>query len=130
MKYKNSGVVFLCLNLLMFWWCLVKDNTPLASKRPFLWISLKSRLVRAARETSKFHNLSLLPHEKNWCSNAMLFTLTTQSTSSQTQSAKATCGGIFVPLLACLIFMLTCQIFFLDSHIHYGRIFLKNLLII
>ena len=35
-----------------------------------------------------------------------------------------------VPLLACQIFMLTCQIFFFDSHIHYGRIFFKNLLII
>ena len=33
----------------------VKDNNPLARKRPFLWISQKSRLVRAARETSKFH---------------------------------------------------------------------------
>ena len=31
---------------------------PLARKRPFHWISMKSRLVRAARETSKFQNWS------------------------------------------------------------------------
>ena len=34
----------------------VKDNKPLARKRPFYWISIKSRLVRAAMETSKFQN--------------------------------------------------------------------------
>ena len=33
-------------------WCPVsKITTPLACKRPFHWISMKSRLVRAARET-------------------------------------------------------------------------------
>ena len=34
----------------------VKDNNPLARKRSFHWISMKSRLARAARETSKFQN--------------------------------------------------------------------------
>ena len=33
-------------------------TTPLARKRPFLWISMKSRLVRAARETSELHKWS------------------------------------------------------------------------
>ena len=31
-------------------------TTPSARKRPFHWISKKSKLVRAARETSKFPN--------------------------------------------------------------------------
>ena len=36
-------------------WCpLSRITTPLARKRPIHWISMKSRLVRAARETSKF----------------------------------------------------------------------------
>ena len=35
----------------------VMDNNPLGGS--FLWVLKKSRLVRAARETSKFHNLSL-----------------------------------------------------------------------
>ena len=38
----------------------VKDNNPLARKRSFHWISMKSRHVRAARETSKFQNWSHL----------------------------------------------------------------------
>ena len=34
-------------------WCLVSMiTTPCARKRPFHWISVKSRLVRAARETN------------------------------------------------------------------------------
>ena len=38
-------------------WCPVsKITTPLARKRPFPLISMKSRLVRAASETSKFRN--------------------------------------------------------------------------
>ena len=40
-------------------WCPVsRITTPLARKRPFHWISTKRRLVRAARETSKFHRWS------------------------------------------------------------------------
>ena len=35
------------------------------SKRPFHWISMKSRLVRAARETSKFQNSSLLTNSRH-----------------------------------------------------------------
>ena len=37
-------------------WCPVSRITPLARKRPFHWISMKSKLVRATRETSKFQN--------------------------------------------------------------------------
>ena len=38
-------------------WCPVsRITTPLARKRPFPLISMKSRLVRAASETSKFRN--------------------------------------------------------------------------
>ena len=33
-----------------------KIKTSVACKRPFHWISKKSRLVRAAREISKFQN--------------------------------------------------------------------------
>ena len=40
-------------------------TTPLARKRPFHSISMKiSRLMRAARETSKFHNLLLLTNNR------------------------------------------------------------------
>ena len=40
-----------------FIWCPVsRITTPLARKRPFHWISMKIRLVRAAKETSKFQN--------------------------------------------------------------------------
>ena len=43
----------------------VKDNIPpLARKRPFRWISMKSRLLRAARETSKFKNCSHLTNSR------------------------------------------------------------------
>ena len=36
-------------------WCpVVRITIPLARQRPFLWISWKSRLVRAARKTSNF----------------------------------------------------------------------------
>ena len=39
-------------------WCpMSRITTPLALKRQFHWISMKSRLVRAARETSKFQKL-------------------------------------------------------------------------
>ena len=34
----------------------VRITTPFACKRPFHWISMKSRLARVARETSKFQN--------------------------------------------------------------------------
>ena len=38
-------------------WCAVSRITsPLSRKRPFHWITMKSRLARAARETSKFQN--------------------------------------------------------------------------
>ena len=38
-------------------WCpMTRVTNPLALKRPFHWISVKSRLVRDARETSKFQN--------------------------------------------------------------------------
>ena len=39
-------------------------NNPLAPKRPLHWISMKSGLVRAARETSKFHNCLLLTNSR------------------------------------------------------------------
>ena len=46
-------------------WCPVsRITTPLTRKTPFLWISMKSRLVRAARETSKFHNCLLLANNR------------------------------------------------------------------
>ena len=36
-------------------WCPAsKISTPLEHKRPFRWISIKRRLVRAAKETSRF----------------------------------------------------------------------------
>ena len=39
-------------------WCSVwRTTTPLARKRPFHWISMKSRLVRSTIGTSKFQNL-------------------------------------------------------------------------
>ena len=38
------------------WWPVSRITTPLARKRSFHWISMKSRLVRAAKETSKFQN--------------------------------------------------------------------------
>ena len=42
-------------------WCHMSRITiPLARKRPFHWISKKSGLVRAARESSKFQNWSLI----------------------------------------------------------------------
>ena len=42
-------------------WCHMSRITiPLARKRPFHWISSKSGLVRAARESSKFQNWSLI----------------------------------------------------------------------
>ena len=34
----------------------VRITTPFACKRPFHWISMKSRLARVARDTSKFQN--------------------------------------------------------------------------
>ena len=37
------------------WSSVARKATPFAHKRPFLWISMKSRPVRAARETSKLH---------------------------------------------------------------------------
>ena len=38
-------------------WCPVsRITTPLARKRPFHWILIKSMLVRAARKTSNFQN--------------------------------------------------------------------------
>ena len=46
-------------------WCPVsRITTPLARKRPFRWISLKSRLVRAARETSKLQNRSYITNSR------------------------------------------------------------------
>ena len=46
-------------------WCpLSRITTLLARKRPFHWISMRSRLVRAARDSSKFLNWSLLKEEK------------------------------------------------------------------
>ena len=42
----------------------VKDKTPLTRKRPFLWISMKSMFVKAARETSKFQNLLRLTNSR------------------------------------------------------------------
>ena len=41
------------------WW-----HTPLARKIQFLWISIKNKLVRAARETSKFQNWSHLTYSR------------------------------------------------------------------
>ena len=46
-------------------WCpLSRITTPLARKRPFHWISMKSKLVRAARETSIYQNWSLLTNSR------------------------------------------------------------------
>ena len=36
------------------WYCVSRITNPLARKRPLHWISMNSRPVRAARETSKF----------------------------------------------------------------------------
>ena len=47
------------LNSKTCWW-----HTPLARKIPFLWISIKNKLLRAARETSKFQNLSHLSYSR------------------------------------------------------------------
>ena len=64
--YLKRFFVFHFLNIFMSveWdvkWCRVsRITTPLAHKRPFHWILMKSRLVRADRETSKFQNWSHL----------------------------------------------------------------------
>ena len=42
----------------------VNDNNPLARKRPFHWISMKSRFVRAAKETLKFQNWTHLTNSR------------------------------------------------------------------
>ena len=42
----------------------VKDNNPLARQRPFHWIAMKMRLVRAARKTYKFQNGSHLTNSR------------------------------------------------------------------
>ena len=44
------------------WFPVSRITTLLACKILFHWISMNSRLVRAARETSKFQNWSLLPN--------------------------------------------------------------------
>ena len=44
--------------------CVSRITTSLAHKRPFHWISMKSRLVRGARETSKFQNWSHLSNSR------------------------------------------------------------------
>ena len=60
-------------------WCpLSKITNPFACLRPFHLILMKCRLVRAARETSKFHNWLL----KIWC--------TTQSNQLINQSYQIT----------------------------------------
>ena len=50
-------LILLTLSMSVGWdvkWCPVsRITTPLARKRPFHWISMKSRFVRAARETLK-----------------------------------------------------------------------------
>ena len=46
------------------WYPVSRITTPLARIRPFHLISMKSRLVRAVRETSKFPNLSLLTNSR------------------------------------------------------------------
>ena len=46
-------------------WCPVsRITTPFARRRPFHWISIKSRLMRAAKETSKFQNWSLITNSR------------------------------------------------------------------
>ena len=46
-------------------WCpLSRITTPLARKRPFHWISMESKLVRAAREPSTYQNWSLLTNTR------------------------------------------------------------------
>ena len=40
------------------WYPVSGTTTFMTLKRPFFWISMKSRLVRVNREASKFHNLS------------------------------------------------------------------------
>ena len=46
-------------------WCPVsRITTPFARKRPFHWISIKIRLMRAAKETSKFQNWSLITNSR------------------------------------------------------------------
>ena len=48
-------------------WCPIsRITTPLARKRLFNWISMKSRLVRAVRETSNFQNWSLLTNSRRY----------------------------------------------------------------
>ena len=57
-KYWSSsefGVIFMSIGWDIKWCPVSRKANPLARKRPFHWISTKSRLVRAAMETSKFH---------------------------------------------------------------------------
>ena len=46
-EIQEQWSCILCLNLVMFWWCLVKENNPLGTQKTVSW---KSRLVRAAEE--------------------------------------------------------------------------------
>ena len=59
-------------------------TTPLARKRPFHWISMRSRLVRAARETSKFQNWShLTKSRRGYMAEILLIAIRRKTLSNQ-----------------------------------------------
>ena len=63
--FSCSCLILLCPYLWDVKYCpMSRITTPLARKRPFHWISMKSRLVRAARETSKFQNWSHITNSR------------------------------------------------------------------
>ena len=71
-----------------FKWCPVsRITTPLARKRLFYWISMKSRLMKAARGTSKFQNwLHLTYCRRRYMAEILPIRRKTQSNQSINQS--------------------------------------------
>ena len=69
-------------------WCpLSRITTPLVRKRPFYWISMKSRLVRAARGISKFQNwLHLTYSRRRYMAEILPIRRKTLSNQSSNQS--------------------------------------------
>ena len=59
-----------------------RTTTPLTRIRPFHWNSMKSRLVGAARETSKFHNSLLLTNSRR-CYMAEILPIRRKTLSNQ-----------------------------------------------
>ena len=57
LKVFTSLVIFMSVGWDVKWCPVSRITTPLARKRPSHWISMTSKLVKDARETSKLHKL-------------------------------------------------------------------------